>query len=325
MMMSDAMEIQGPLVSICIPTYNSARYLRESLDSVAAQTYRPVEVIIADNASTDDTVVIAREYAEKYGFRVVESSINLGPFNNWNRLVSLACGKYVAIYHSDDIYDEQIVAASVKVLEQDTAVALVGTLANVIDEAGNDLFCYELPANIQQLKKGTYCYDEVLAAILGSGEQRIFLVTPSIMIRRDAYLEAGLFDGDKYRSSGDYEMWLRIARRHSVALIDRPLMRYRVHAHQGSEAERQKRLEIPDIIRVLAEYSAYATSSKVRQQCERFVARRYLAVALKLNRNGQFAESSRTAGMIGGGIFRLAARLVKVVNGLKTRFPKVQR
>lgn len=315
------METSRPLVSICIPTYNSASYLRESLDSVAAQTYRPIEVIISDNASIDDTVAIAREYEERYGFRVVESASNTGPLNNWNRLVALATGTYVAIYHSDDVYDEEIVAASVQVLELDPAIALVGTLAQVMDGAGGDLFRYELPAIVQQRRRESYGYDEVLAAVLGSGEERIFLVTPSLMVRKDAYLEAGRFNEDTYRSSGDYEMWLRIARRHRVAVIDRPLMRYRVHAQQGSEAERQKRLQVPDIIRVLAEYGTYASDRGVRRQCECFVARRYLAVAIKQNRSGQFGESSQTAGKVGFGMYGLAARLVVAANRLRIRLP----
>lgn len=319
-MMKSAAVKSRPLVSICIPTYNSAKYLRESLDSVAAQSYRPMEVIISDNASTDDTVAIAREYAEKYGFRVMANPSNLGPLNNWNLLVSMAAGKYVAIYHSDDVYDVQIVAASVAVLEQDPAIAIAGTLAQVIDGAGNDLFHYELPAIIKQRSRGSYSFDEVLAAVLGSGEQKIFLVTPSLMVRAAAYHEAGRFD-EAYRSSGDYEMWLRIARRHRVAVIDRPLMRYRVHAQQGSEAERQKRLQVPDIIRVLAEYGTYAGDRGVRRQCERFVARRYLAVAIKQNRSGQFGESSRTADMVGTGMYGLAARLVAAANRLNIRIP----
>jgi len=316
-----ARETTGPLVSICIPTYNSARYLRQSLDSVTKQTYRSVEVIIADNASTDETVVIAREYADKYGYQLVESSSNIGPLNNWNRLVSLASGTYVAIYHSDDIYEATIVAESVAVLERQPEVALVGALAQVIDESGDTLFNYELPTIIQQLRKSSYCYDEVLAAVLGSGEQKIFLVTPSLMVRRDAYREAGHFDEESYRSSGDYEMWLRIARLHNVAVIEKALMRYRVHAQQGSEMERQKLLQIPDIIPVLAEYGAYAHDGGVRQLCDRFVARRYLAVAIKQNRNGLFDESRRVADMIRTTRYWFAAQVVAVASRLGLRLP----
>lgn len=325
MMKSADKDTPEPLVSICIPTYNSASYLRETLDSVVAQTYKNVEVIIADNASTDETVAIVREYAGKYGFRLVVNPSNLGPLNNWNLLVSLATGKYVAIYHSDDVYEEEIVAESVQILEQEPEVALVGTLAQVIDGAGNDLFRYELPLIIQKGSKRSYCFDEVLAAVLGSGDQKIFLITPSLMVRAAAYHEAGKFDEEAYKSSGDYEMWLRIARRHRVAVIDRPLMRYRVHSKQGSEAERQKVLQVPDIIPVLGEYGYYANDRRVRKQCERFVARRQLAVAIKLNRSNRFVESSRIAAKIGAGIYRLAAWLLIVSNGLKIRFPAVDR
>lgn len=319
---SVAMVNAEPLVSICIPTYNSARYLRQSLDSVVAQTYRTVEVIIADNASTDETVAIAREYAKKYGFRVVESNTNLGPLNNWNRLVALAQGKYVAIYHSDDVYDSTIVAESVQVLERNQEVGLVGTLAQAIDATGKYLFAFELPAIVRQSKSNSFDFDEVLVAILSSGKNKIFLFTPSIMARRDVFLEAGWFDEEKYRSSGDYEMWLRIARRHRVAVIDRALMLNRIHPMQGSEKERQKRLELADIVPVIAEYGNYAHDKRVQRQCGYYVARGCLAVAVKQNQSGRFEASNFTAQKVRNGIYRLAAQFVIVVNGLKLRLPR---
>lgn len=311
-----------PLVSILIPTYNSACYLRASLDSIVAQTYQPLEIIISDNASTDDTVAIAEEYAGKFGFRVVANRRNSGPLNNWNQLVSLSIGKYIAIYHSDDVYDSTIVAESVQVLEQNQKVGLVGTLARAIDATGKNLFNFELPEIVRQSKKNSFDYDEVLIAILASGKNKIFLFTPSIMARRDVYLEAGWFDEEKYRSAGDYEMWLRIARRHRVAVIDKTLMRNRIHAMQGSEKERQKRLETSDLVPVIAEYGNYAHDKKVQCQCACFTARSCLAVAVKQNQSGQFDVSNLMVQKVRYGIYRFAAQLVFLVNCLKLRIPK---
>src|SRR3990170_7727880 len=106
------------LVSICIPTYNSARYLRQCLDSIASQTYKNVEVIISDNASTDDTVSIINEYMNKYGFKLNINPVNIGACANFNKLISLARGKYIAIYHADDVYEQTIVEESVRVLDE---------------------------------------------------------------------------------------------------------------------------------------------------------------------------------------------------------------
>jgi len=123
-----------PLVSICMPTCNSEIYLRESLDSIASQTYKNTEVIISDNASTDSTISIINEYVEKYGFKLFINKTNIGAHANFNKLISLAGGEYVAIYHSDDVYEKTIVEESVKVLSEDESIGLVGTMGNIINE-----------------------------------------------------------------------------------------------------------------------------------------------------------------------------------------------
>lgn len=70
------MSVQHPLVSICIPVYNNARYLRQCLDSIAGQTYKNIEVIIGDDGSTDESPRIAEEYHERLGYRIYRSPKN---------------------------------------------------------------------------------------------------------------------------------------------------------------------------------------------------------------------------------------------------------
>lgn len=219
--------MRSPLVSICVPTYNSARYLRESLDSIVAQTYDNLEVIISDNASNDDSVSIAKEYGAKYGFTVLVNEENLGAFGNWNQLLALSHGEYVAIYHSDDIYGPTMVEESVALLERQPQVGLVGTLAMVIDGTGKERYPFQLPAGVTP--EAPCGFAEVFRAVLGHVGDRTFLVTPSVMVRRRLYRELGSFDtSGRFGSAGDYEMWLRVARRYPLAIIPQPLMRYQI-------------------------------------------------------------------------------------------------
>lgn len=294
----------SPLVSICIPTWNSARYLRRTLDSIIAQTYANLEVIISDNASGDETVAIANEYGAKYGFKVFVNAENNGAFNNWNRLIELAQGKYVAIYHSDDIYEPSIVEESVAFLEREPQAGLVSTLATVIDEAGKEHYPVKSPAGV--MPSQLYGFAESFRAVLRNGGDRIFLVTPSVMVRRRLYLELGAFDTSGcFGSAGDYEMWLRIASSNQVAVIPRPLMRYRVHSTQGSEQELRHNVALPDILMVLDAYAGLLVDPELSEEYAIYRSWACLKTAVKQNCRGEYERSIGTAEQIRFGHHRL--------------------
>ncbi len=94
---------ERPLVSIIVPVFNGERYLRESLDSILAQTYSRTEVFVMDDASTDGTRGLAAAYGERVKYHRQEA--NRGIYGNANDGIAMARGEYIAIYHADDIYD----------------------------------------------------------------------------------------------------------------------------------------------------------------------------------------------------------------------------
>lgn len=310
------MSSRQPLVSICIPTRNSIRYIRETLDSVRAQTYPNCEIIVSDNASGDGTVALLAEYAETHGIRVLLNDADVGAGENFNRLVASANGDYVAIYHADDVYDPDIVAASVAVLEKNRAVGLVGTLAEVVDADGCRLYDYCLPPGCAPSAEGCFDFDAAMSAVLRTRGREIFFVTPSIMVRREVHRAVGQFDQGKWRSSVDYEMWLRIARHCPVTVINRPLMRYRIHAAQGSELEVRKNSELPDILAVITAYRQHLCRASVIRQCAGAIDRTRVKTALKQNAVGQFAKSSATAGQVETIRYRICACAIRCANAL---------
>lgn len=125
--MTDA-AAQAPKVSIVSITYNHEAYIRETLDGfVAQQTDFPVEIIVADDASTDDTQAIVRQYADRYPelFRPILRSANVGPHANMVDALSAARGEYVAVCEGDDYWDNPLkLSKQVAFLDQhpDTAV-----------------------------------------------------------------------------------------------------------------------------------------------------------------------------------------------------------
>lgn len=295
-----------PLVSICVPTYNSSRYLRQTLDSLVSQSYGNLEVIISDNASQDDSVEIAQEYSRRYGFRVLVNETNSGPFQNWNKLIDEARGEYVALYHSDDVYGPDIVTKSVGLLESDPELGLVGSLAAIVDENGVQLSVTELPS--VTVPEGRYRLADAFRAVLRSGGNRYFLVTPSVMVRRRLYQELGGFDtSGRFGSAGDYEMWLRIAAHCPVAVLPEYLMKYRVHSAQGSEQELRRNVALPDILEVLAAHAPAIQAEELLREYHLYRARAIFKTALKQNCRGEFARSRETAVQVDAGHYRIAA------------------
>jgi glycosyltransferase involved in cell wall biosynthesis len=126
-----------PLVSIGIPVYNAQRYLREALDSLVAQDYANIELLISDNASSDDTGAICREYAARDPrIRYERSAQNQGAVWNFNRVFSLAHGPYFMWAAFDDLRDASYLSRGVEALEARPNAVLCCTGVRLIDEAG---------------------------------------------------------------------------------------------------------------------------------------------------------------------------------------------
>jgi glycosyltransferase involved in cell wall biosynthesis len=282
---------EKPLVSICIPTCNSEVHLEKSLENIVSQTYKNTEVIISDNASTDNTISIINGYVRKYGFKLYVNPVNIGAHANFNKLIGLASGEYVAIYHSDDVYQKNIVEESVKVLSEDASIGFVGTMGNIIDDQGVCFSSQNLPKHIRKLNKIKYNFDEALSAIVKRGW---FFISPSIMARKKVYSELGVFPITEYKSAGDYELWLRIARVYNVGIIDKKLINYRVHKGQATEALIRKNTAVADIVLVLKEYKEYTKDAKLKRQCEDCINWNIIKAARRQNYYGLYSKSNMT-------------------------------
>lgn len=101
------MEDNNPLVSVCIVSYNASEYILEALESVKAQTYQNIELIVADDGSTDNTAALCNEWFEKNGGRFVRFEVVVPPHNtgtaaNYNRAVKAAQGEWIKLFDGDD-------------------------------------------------------------------------------------------------------------------------------------------------------------------------------------------------------------------------------
>jgi glycosyltransferase involved in cell wall biosynthesis len=127
----------SPRVSIGMPVFQGGNYMRQAIDSILAQTYEDFELIVSDNASTDDTGDIVRSYAARdQRVRYHRQEQNVGSTRNYNRAFELATGEYFRWAAHDDLLAPECLAKCVEVLDRDPGVVLCQAQARVIDEQG---------------------------------------------------------------------------------------------------------------------------------------------------------------------------------------------
>src|SRR5262249_10962000 len=132
-----------PKVSVCIPTYNSGHYLGAAIESVLSQEFADYELVICDNASTDETPLICRRYNDPR-VRHVRFEQLVGQAANWNRCLELAQGEYVTLLHADDLLSPAFLPCAVAVLDAHREVGLAHCAVRHIDQGGAPLFLQQL-------------------------------------------------------------------------------------------------------------------------------------------------------------------------------------
>ena len=130
-------QAEQPLVSIGLPVFNGEDFLENALDSILNQTYKNIEVIVCDNASTDRTSSIISAYHKNDDrIKYHRQEINIGAAGNYNRTFELSKGKYFKWAAHDDVMHENYIEQCVQTLESDPSTSLVQSLVGQIDENG---------------------------------------------------------------------------------------------------------------------------------------------------------------------------------------------
>ncbi|MCP4693516.1 MAG: glycosyltransferase family 2 protein, partial [Desulfobacterales bacterium] len=208
-----------PTVSVILPTYNRAWILREAVDSVLAQDYSDFELIVVNDGSTDDT----RELLDEYGDRIIVlEQENRGVSAARNLGVSSASGRLITFLDSDDYWLPKKLSTQAAFFDA-RPDALICQTEEIWIRNGR-----RVNPKRKHKKKSGMIFEPSLA---------LCLVSPSaVMIRRELFEEVGLFD-EALPACEDYDLWLRIAWKYPVHLIDEPLIVKRGgHADQLSGA-----------------------------------------------------------------------------------------
>ncbi len=210
-----------PGISVIMAVHNGERYLGRAMESVLGQTFGDFEFIIVDDGSTDGSSAIIRSYADPR-IRSVSNGRNIGLTRSLNVALGLASGHYIARQDADDVSLPARFAKQVTYLERHPEVGLLGTGVCIIDEDGRVLR-RETPSPYPERK-------------LRMHNQ---FVHGSVMLRKSVLDQVGPYH-ELFRYSQDYELWLRIAGRYTVANLTEPL--YWKRRHRES-VQAQKRRE----------------------------------------------------------------------------------
>jgi glycosyltransferase involved in cell wall biosynthesis len=216
----DPLSELAPLVSVVIPCYNSARYLSETIESILAQTYAQVEIIVVNDGSTDGTGEIAQSYPLQYVYRK-----NGGISAARNTGVLHSRGKYVLFIDHDDRLLPEAIEVGVKFLEEQPECAMAVGEHRYIQADGTAIGLSHKHTIVRDH------YEKLL--------EHNFIETPcSVLHRRSALDLTGLFV-EKVQGAEDYEMYLRTARQRPMLTHGTPVAEYRLHdANVSGNAER---------------------------------------------------------------------------------------
>lgn len=238
--------MQGPKVTVCLPTFNKGRYLSAAINSVLTQEFRDYELLVVDDASTDHTDEIVRSFADSR-IRFFRNPQNIGLVENWNHCLELARGNYAIIFHDDDIMLPGLLRREVEILDGNPTVVLVHTAAQAIDEKGV-ILCVPPPHSWPALASGLDFVTRFWSLDQGN------VVMPSAMFRRSLVLKLGAFNPDlKY--SADADLWQRLAFEGEVAFLDEPLISNRIHSSQTTQKILANSLQMLDERMKLAQFT----------------------------------------------------------------------
>jgi glycosyltransferase involved in cell wall biosynthesis len=206
----------APLVSVVIPCYNQARFLCEAIESARAQTYPAVEIVVVDDGSSDDTSAVAAQYPS---VRCIRQE-NRGLAAARNAGCAGSRGALTVFLDADDRLLPEAIDTGVRLLASDPSLGFVAGYSRFISGDGRPL-----PTD-QPSRAGTNPYLALM--------RRNSIRNPAmVMFRRRVLDEMGGFDS-RIDACADYDMYLRISRRHAVAFHDSVVAEYRKHADSMS-------------------------------------------------------------------------------------------
>jgi len=247
----------GPRFSVCIPNYNNGEFIADTIRSVLAQSYDGIEIVVSDNASTDDSVEVVRSFAAD-GVRLVSNPVNLGLSANFDRVVEASTGRHLLLLSADDLAHPNAFERYAEVLDDRGADADRSVLIaayDVVDARGE-------PVGAMHRPPGTWVYEELAAADAAAADRSAPVevddgldVLAGALRRRlaPAPFVATCFPRASYDAVGGYRSGFRawpdthftlklLSTGPSLVYVPERLFAYRVHQHNQFRSFDRQRL-----------------------------------------------------------------------------------
>lgn len=221
------MQIEMPLVSIIVLNYNNSNWVIATLNSIKAQTYQNIELIIIDDCSTDNSPELITEWLNSYNgkFEFIKHPVNKGVCAATNSGLSKAKGSFISYIATDDIFLPEKTALQIDYfLNSPKDVGMIYSDAYLIQEDGSSYYGWFIQRYRQDFSNppSGWLFEELAI--------RNFIPAMSVMVRSEVFQKIGKFD--ERLSFEDYDMWLRLSKVYKIFYMPTPLVKYRIR--QGS-------------------------------------------------------------------------------------------
>ncbi|MBI1283195.1 MAG: glycosyltransferase [Thiobacillus sp.] len=221
-----------PLVSVLMPAYNHAPYVRAAVESVLGQTYDNLELIVIDDASSDATWAVLQSFDDAR-MRLYRHDANQGAHATLNEALALAKGAIIAIINSDDLYYPERLQRAVSCLTDKPGLGACFSHYDYIDETGSvvqdsESLARKFPDAARDLGPAAKALDLHELQVLSLLARNYLHTTSNLVCRREVFEHVGQFRGFRYVH--DHEFFLRLCQRYPIEVAHESLLGYRFHA-----------------------------------------------------------------------------------------------
>lgn len=226
-------------VTICVPVYNGAKHLPETLASIESQTFKDCTVLFSDDGSTDGSIELIESHIRKSQFpsKLLHHDRD-GLVGNWNFCVQNADGEYIKFLFQDDVLEPECIDAMVTLARRHPEVGLVFSVRGVIRSDAGHRRLRSVAGGGAPLHAGWSELRDCQPGVGLLGDPQLMVGAwnkigePSVvLLRRSTLTEAGPFDPE-LKQLVDLDMWWRIMAKSSVGFVDRRLSAFRIHPDQ---------------------------------------------------------------------------------------------
>jgi len=223
----------NPQVSVLMSVYNGEKYLREAIESILDQTFNDFELIIINDASTDNSKAIVYSFHDRR-IKLVDNLVNLGLARSLNKGLKIARGNYVARMDTDDISLPERLAVQVDFMESHGEVGVCGTWIRTIGNKTGVEFRFASD------------HETLRCNLLFSPQ----IVHPSVIMRREPMIMNELFYNPAYLAAQDFDLWRRCSQYFCFANINHVLLLYRWHNEQSTKSKYDVQQKYAGLVRL---------------------------------------------------------------------------